>query len=605
MLGFQLPNGRTLFTDSNNVPLVGGTVTYYIPNTTTPKDTYQDEALTIPNTNPVVLDGAGTATMWGSGLYRQVVKDVLGNLISDQEVGLVIDDTSTDTPVTVPSASTVDLGSLVQNVIITGNNNISSFGSSGTPGQTSRIQFTGTLSLVYNATSMLLPNNAQSLPLFPGDMVEAICIATGNWRVFGYSPASTITVLFNPPNNTPYLPYNWCVGNDGNSLYADFGVWGSYSASHFGGKSLVLSAISSGTNIWAWGDNGTTLAPTGWGSTNLTQLQVLIWGLDNTNQRTPSQAVAPGQSAFQGRQAEMHWNMYGGQTQTSRPGAIEFLTGRLNWQVPVANAWIDQNGGLVLQGQAVKSAVTHGTLTYPWASSYDYAPIPNLNWYTYGSDANLTTIASDEADSNLHSIYRWDKIAQGVSATGDLGFRWNYNFSAGQLRLQAIAAGGGGTGVIYFDSNGIVYPQHGVNLSGTVLGNYNEVSGTNLTVSFTTPGNLSVAYTTQAYQYTRIGNRVYLDFQLNFTPTYTTATGDFIINLPLAAGVSGRSVGVVKMVAGFAFPASRTELLLDVATTGTLKVLAQGSSNAATPLSITNFGTGANQQITGSICYSV
>lgn len=81
-----LPNGKQHFDDNNGRPLVGGRVYYYIPNTSTPKNTWQDEAQTILNTNPIVLDARGECTAWGYGAYRQVVRDSLGNLIWDRLV---------------------------------------------------------------------------------------------------------------------------------------------------------------------------------------------------------------------------------------------------------------------------------------------------------------------------------------------------------------------------------------------------------------------------------------------------------------------------------------------------------------------------------------
>lgn len=81
-----LPNGKQHFDDNNGRPLVGGRVYYYIPNTSTPKDTWQDEAMTILNTNPIILDARGECTAWGIGRYRQVVRDQLGNLIWDKIV---------------------------------------------------------------------------------------------------------------------------------------------------------------------------------------------------------------------------------------------------------------------------------------------------------------------------------------------------------------------------------------------------------------------------------------------------------------------------------------------------------------------------------------
>lgn len=81
-----LPNGKQHFDDNNGRPLVGGRVYYYIPNTSTPKDTWQDEAMTTLNTNPIVLDARGECTAWGYGSYRQVVRDFFGNLIWDRLV---------------------------------------------------------------------------------------------------------------------------------------------------------------------------------------------------------------------------------------------------------------------------------------------------------------------------------------------------------------------------------------------------------------------------------------------------------------------------------------------------------------------------------------
>lgn len=79
-----LPPGETTFFDADGNPLAGGSVTFFIPNTSTPKNTYLDAGATTPNTNPVVLDAGGRCICYGIGQYRQVVKDSSGNLIWDQ-----------------------------------------------------------------------------------------------------------------------------------------------------------------------------------------------------------------------------------------------------------------------------------------------------------------------------------------------------------------------------------------------------------------------------------------------------------------------------------------------------------------------------------------
>src|SRR5690606_30160128 len=80
-----LPNGEQVFLDNDGNPLSDGTVEFYIPGTLTPKDTWEDANQTIPNTNPVELNAAGRAIIYGEGVYRQIVKDSQGNTIWDQE----------------------------------------------------------------------------------------------------------------------------------------------------------------------------------------------------------------------------------------------------------------------------------------------------------------------------------------------------------------------------------------------------------------------------------------------------------------------------------------------------------------------------------------
>jgi hypothetical protein len=84
MTATLLPNARQQFWDTNGRPLAGGSVYFYIPNTSTLKNTWQDAGKTVLNTNPVVLDSNGQAIIYGEGQYRQVVYDVHGNLIWDK-----------------------------------------------------------------------------------------------------------------------------------------------------------------------------------------------------------------------------------------------------------------------------------------------------------------------------------------------------------------------------------------------------------------------------------------------------------------------------------------------------------------------------------------
>lgn len=68
-----LPNAKQQFLDQNGNPASNGRVYMYVPNTTTPKTTWQDSGQTTPNTNPVQLDAGGYATIYGQGSYQQRV----------------------------------------------------------------------------------------------------------------------------------------------------------------------------------------------------------------------------------------------------------------------------------------------------------------------------------------------------------------------------------------------------------------------------------------------------------------------------------------------------------------------------------------------------
>jgi len=90
--GGQVLNGRQQFIDGNGRPLVGGRVFFYLPNTSTPVTTYSDPDLAVTNTNPIVLDAAGMATIYtDEDQLRQVVKDRFGNTIWDKLTGVGVD----------------------------------------------------------------------------------------------------------------------------------------------------------------------------------------------------------------------------------------------------------------------------------------------------------------------------------------------------------------------------------------------------------------------------------------------------------------------------------------------------------------------------------
>jgi hypothetical protein len=118
-----IPPGKSQFLDSDGRPLVGASVYHYIPGTSTPKDTYQDAGQTVLNTNPVILDAAGEAVIFGSGSYRQVLIAADGTTIWDeetQEPGASVGDSTVSGNLSVAGSTTAVDVSASGNVHVSG-----------------------------------------------------------------------------------------------------------------------------------------------------------------------------------------------------------------------------------------------------------------------------------------------------------------------------------------------------------------------------------------------------------------------------------------------------------------------------------------------------
>lgn len=72
----------------SNQPVAGGFLQFYDQGTTNPRMTWSNQALTIPNTNPVPLDSSGRANVniWLSGSYSVRLTNSLGAVIWTRDV---------------------------------------------------------------------------------------------------------------------------------------------------------------------------------------------------------------------------------------------------------------------------------------------------------------------------------------------------------------------------------------------------------------------------------------------------------------------------------------------------------------------------------------
>lgn len=105
------PPPKLQFFGSNGLPLVGGKLYTYAAGTTTPVATYTDNTQANLNTNPVILDSSGQASVWlsESATYKYILKT------ADDLTLFTVDYVSV--PVTANSfASPPPIGSDVPNV---------------------------------------------------------------------------------------------------------------------------------------------------------------------------------------------------------------------------------------------------------------------------------------------------------------------------------------------------------------------------------------------------------------------------------------------------------------------------------------------------------
>jgi hypothetical protein len=75
-LARPLNSANKQYLDDNGNPLAGGKLYFYVAESSTPKATYTDPDGTTPNSNPVILDANGEATIYtGTGLYKIILTD--------------------------------------------------------------------------------------------------------------------------------------------------------------------------------------------------------------------------------------------------------------------------------------------------------------------------------------------------------------------------------------------------------------------------------------------------------------------------------------------------------------------------------------------------
>ena len=146
---------------------------------------------------------------------------------------------------TVASAATTELGSVREKyVTISGTVSITSFGSTAPTGAVKHLYFSGSLTLTYNATSLILPT-AANIQTQAGDTAIVVHEGSGNWRVTSFNRAQPRQMLSvdTTATSTP-------TSTSGSTAESDLMTY-SLTASN-------LAADGYGVRINAWGVTSTS-----------------------------------------------------------------------------------------------------------------------------------------------------------------------------------------------------------------------------------------------------------------------------------------------------------------------------------------------------------
>lgn len=162
------------------------------------------------------------------------------------------------------------------------------------------------------------------------------------------------------------------------------------------------------------------------------------------------------------------------------------------------------------------------------------------------------------------------------------------------------------TGLLTVSGGQIAFPSTQVpSANANTLDDYEEGTWTPV-LTFATPGDLSVAYSTQAGSYTKVGRQVMLSFfVVTSTFTHTTASGEIrLTGVPFTAAATLR--GVSAMAMGGITKASYTQFSPSVRGGENFVVIAaSGSGVVSTHVNAPDTPSGTAQAMAASLSYNV
>lgn len=242
------------FTPATNLPLVGGKLTSYLINTTTPKALYADAAFATPLSNPVILDSNGEATIYGNGVY-----DLKLTTSADVLVWTADDVNFDDTSSTVTNTSLEWVGTISSGIVYISATSLSLTGDQTATFVTNRrIKVVLTASTIYGTITSSVFTTVTTLVIAfdSGSLSDSITnVSVGILNAVNHSVPKIVPVLADNNTFTGPNAFNAAV-----TMTTTLAVTGATAtgALTVTGAASTTTTLAVGTNLTVGGTAGVT-----------------------------------------------------------------------------------------------------------------------------------------------------------------------------------------------------------------------------------------------------------------------------------------------------------------------------------------------------------
>lgn len=382
----------------------------------------------------------------------------------------------------VASAATTDIGAASSDKVrITGTTTITSFGTA-VAGARRKIRFAGALTLTHNATSLILPGNA-NIVTKADDTCEAISLGSGNWVVtdFQYEDmplrrvSSSQVSLYSNGGTVEALriydasgSFRFGTPTGINTAFPEFEFYADLGQPKFYTRSIFLADPGDTPEVALQNVGGTYASPTAIGFAY--HLGGFIYCLHYDGTATtpqgplnaPTDGDVSGQYPYLGRAGEIAFPTWVIPSQTNRKGGILFETCPDSTIVSVQRAYYTPDGGHV---SLYRAGYEDTGVSYPWDLStlehWERSAPGAHNYSNTPAYGNYTAVVTDRANGSVLAMRKYNALTT--------GFDFAYTNSGDVLTLDRIVSGSRIRSISIVNADGIIDFGHAADLGNRAV----------------------------------------------------------------------------------------------------------------------------------------